>query len=64
MNFKFLWTNGVSKKIKGHLPQHPSALQQLISPHLFNFFKKILAHPHLKKRAETMQCIWEIAMGA
>ena len=37
IKFKFLWKNGVSEKIKAHLPLHPSALQQLFSPHLFNF---------------------------
>ena len=30
--FKFLWKNGVSEKIKAHLPQHPQALQQLFNP--------------------------------
>ena len=29
VRFKFLWKNGVSVKIKAHLPQHPQALQQL-----------------------------------
>ena len=38
--FKFLWKNGVSEKIKAHLPQKPPALQQLFSPHLFNLRKK------------------------
>ena len=38
--FKFLWKNGVSEKIKAHLPQQPPALQQLFSPHLFNFIRK------------------------
>ena len=37
---KFLWKNGVSAKIKAHLPQQPPALQQLFSPHLFNFIQK------------------------
>ena len=42
--FKFLWKNGVSGKIKAHLPQHPQALQQLFSPYLFNsLFKNFLA---------------------
>ena len=36
IKFKFFWKNGVSEKIKAHLPQHPSALQQLFGPHLFN----------------------------
>ena len=39
--FKFPWKNGFYKKIKAPLPQHPSALQQLFSPHLFNFIQKI-----------------------
>ena len=33
----FLWKNVVSEKMKAYLPQHPQALQQLFSPHLFNF---------------------------
>ena len=33
----FLWKNGVSEKIKAHLPQHPQAFVQLFSPHLLNF---------------------------
>ena len=32
--------NGVSEKINAHLPQHHPALQQLFSPHLFNFIQK------------------------
>ena len=40
IKFKFLWKNGVSAKIKAHLPQQPPALQQLFSPHLFNFIQK------------------------
>ena len=32
--------NGVSEKINVHLPQHHPALQQLFSPHLFNFIQK------------------------
>ena len=48
--FKFLWKNGVSEKIKVHLPQHPPRLQQFFSPHLFNFIqKKLLAPPPFKK---------------
>ena len=34
--------NSFSEKIKAHLPLHPSALQQLFSPHLFNFIHKKL----------------------
>ena len=29
-----------SEKSKAHLPQQPPALQQLFSPHLFNFIQK------------------------
>ena len=48
--FKFLWKNGVSEEIKAHLPQKPPALQQLFSPHFFNFFfKKMLAPPTFKE---------------
>ena len=39
--FDFLKKNGVSEKIKAYLPQQPPALQQLFSPHLFNFIQKI-----------------------
>ena len=47
----FLWKNGVCEKIKAHLPQHPSALQQLFSPHLFNFIQKNFSpNPIFKKR--------------
>ena len=41
--FKFPWKNGVSVKIKAHLPQQPPALRQLFSPHLFILFKKIVS---------------------
>ena len=52
---KFFWKNGASEKLKAHLPQQPPALQQLISPHLFNFIQKnCYPRPHLKKRADTM----------
>ena len=43
VKFRFLWKNGVSEKIKVHLPQHPPALQKLFSPHLFNFIQKIVS---------------------
>ena len=50
IKFKFLWKNGVSAKIKAHLPRQPPALQQLFSPHLFNFIQKYCyLHLHLKK---------------
>ena len=45
----FLWKNGVSEKIKAHLPQHPQALQQLFSPHLFNFIRTIFSPTPFKK---------------
>ena len=41
IKFKFLWKNGVSAKIKAHLPQQPPALQQLFNPHLFNHYHSI-----------------------
>ena len=51
----FLWKNGISENIKAHLAQHPPALQQLFSPHLFNFIQKIVSPtPNLKKRAENV----------
>ena len=54
IKFEFLRKNGVFEKIKSHLPEHLPALQQLTSPHLFNFIQKIVSPtPHLKKRAET-----------
>ena len=45
IKFKFLWKNGVSAKIKAHLPQQPSALQQLFSPRHFNFIQKNFLAP-------------------
>ena len=65
--YSILWENGVSEKIKAHLPQHPASLQQLFSLHLINFIQKIVmptsppAPPpppyYLKKRAETLHSI-------
>ena len=43
IKFKFLYKNGVPEKIKTHLPQHLPGLQQLFSPHLFNFIQKIVS---------------------
>ena len=43
ITLKFLWKNGVSGKIKAHLPQHPQALQQLFSLHFFNFNQKVFS---------------------
>ena len=40
--YSILWENGVSEKIKAHLPQHPGSLQQLFSPHLINFIPKMV----------------------
>ena len=40
IKFRFLWKNGVSEKIKTHLPQHPPALQQFFSLHFLNFIQK------------------------
>ena len=54
---KFLWKNGVPRRIKAHLPQQPQALQQLFSPTFLILFKNFLAPHHLKKRAETMHSI-------
>ena len=53
IKFKFLWKNGVSEKIEAHLPLHPSALQQLFSPHLFNFIQKFLDPPPFKKEGRV-----------
>ena len=64
--YSILWENGVSEKIKAHLPQHPGSLQQLFSPHLINFIPKMVfpfslppLH-YLKKRAETLHSIRDI----
>ena len=43
IKFTFLYKNGVPEKIKTHLPQHLPGLQQLFSPHLFNFIQKIVS---------------------
>ena len=43
IKFNFLWKNGVPEKIKAHLPEHPPALQQLLSPHLYTFIQKIVS---------------------
>ena len=49
IKFKFIWKNGVSEKIKAHLPQHSQALQQLFNPHLLNFIQKCFAPCSFKK---------------
>ena len=56
IKFKFLWKIGVSVKIKAHLPQHPDALQQLFSSHLFNFIQKTFRPTAIYKRGQR-QCI-------
>ena len=55
IKFKFLWKNGVPEEIKAHLPQQSPALQQLLSPHLFNFIQKIVSPTSFKK--EGRDCI-------
>ena len=64
MKFKFFFReNGVSKKIKAHFVQNPPPLQQLFSPHLFNFIQKKLASlPFKVEGAESMYSIsiWDI----
>ena len=40
--------NGASEKIKAHFSQHPAALQQLFSLHLFKLIQKKLALPPFK----------------
>ena len=58
--FKFLYKNGVPQKIKTHLPQHLRALQQLFSPHLFNFIQKIVSPIPILKRGQKLHSISEI----
>ena len=54
----FFRENGVSKKIKAHFVQNPPPLQQLFSPHLFNFIQKKLASlPFKVEGAESMYSI-------
>ena len=50
--FTFLWKNGVSEKIKAHLPQQPPALQQLFSPTFLIYSKKMLAPPLFKEATD------------
>ena len=49
IKFKFLWKNGVSEKIKAHLPQQPPALQQFFSPTFLIYSKKLLIPPPFKE---------------
>ena len=49
IEFKFLKKNGVSEKIKTNLPQHSPALQQLFSPHFFNFLQKTVSPTPIKE---------------
>ena len=58
--FKFLYKNGVPEKIKSHLPQHLPGLQQLFSPHLFNFIQKIVSPIPILKRGQKLHSISEI----
>ena len=41
--FKFLWKNGVSEKIKAHLPQHPQHYTNCSSPTFLILFKRIVS---------------------
>ena len=51
IKFKFLWKNGVSEKIKVHLPQPSSpSTSAVFQPPNFKFYsKKLLAPPPFKK---------------
>ena len=55
IKFKFLWKNGVSEKIKAHLPQHPQHYNNCSAPTFLILFKKLLAPPSFKK--EGRNCI-------
>ena len=55
----FLWKNGVCEKIKAHLPQHPSALQQLFSPHLFNFIQKKISPKRILKKRQRLCILYD-----
>ena len=59
VKFKFLWKNGLSEKIKAHLPKHLPALQQLFSPHLSNLFKKIVTPTPIQKRGQRLCILYE-----
>ena len=58
ITFKFLWKNGVSEK-KSHLPKHRSALQQLFTPHLFNFIQKDLRPTPILKREQRLCILYD-----
>ena len=49
IRFRFLWKNGASEENKAHLPQHPTALQQLFSLTFLILFKKLLTPPPFKE---------------
>ena len=49
IKFKFLWKNGVSEKIKVHLPHHPHYHNNCSAPTFSILFKKLLAPPPFKK---------------
>ena len=54
------WKNGVSKKIKTHSSRQLPGLQQLFSPHLFNFIQKIVSPIPILKRGQKLHSISEI----
>ena len=49
IKFRFLWKNGVSEKIKTHLPQHPQHCNSFLASTFLILFKKISVPPPLKK---------------
>ena len=59
IKIKFLRKNGVSEKIKAHLPQHLQALWQLFSLHLFNFIQKNCLPKFLWKRGQRLCILYE-----
>ena len=56
--FKFLWKNGVSEKIKAHLPQQHPALQQLFAPTFLISFKKIVG-PTPTERGQRLCILYD-----
>ena len=50
IKFKFFWKNGVSEKIKAHLPQQLPSITTIVQPPPFYFYsKKLLAPTSFKK---------------
>ena len=47
IKFKFLWKNGVSEKIKAHLPQHPQHYSNCSAPTFLILFKKIVSPTYI-----------------